>query len=147
MAWPISTALAHRLNLRLVATGNVHYLSSEDAPLHDILTCIRHRVPLDQANGLLRSNAEYFFRSPPETAALFAEWPDALQATLDIAERCHAHLPSGPQPLPAGSTPNDAPTLEYLRQLCEIGLTRKCDHRALNTYRATLDRELSIITE
>ena len=141
------TALAHRLNLRLVATGNVHYLSSEDAPLHDILTCIRHRVPLDQANGLLRSNAEYFFRSPPETATLFAEWPDALQATLDIAERCHAHLPLGPQALPAVSTPNGAPALEYLRQLCEIGLTHKCDHRALNAYRATLDRELAIIAE
>src|SRR5512136_1328117 len=79
--------LADRLGLRLVATGNAHYLSPDDAPLHDVLTCIRHRTPLDRANGLLLNNAEYTFRSPAEMSALFAQWPDALRATLDIAGR------------------------------------------------------------
>lgn len=66
------TALAHRLGLRLVATGNVHYLTLDQAPVHDVLTCIRHRVPLDRAGALLRSNDEYCFRSPEEMGALFA---------------------------------------------------------------------------
>ena len=117
--------LAHRLKLQLVATGNVHYLDPDDAPLHDVLTCIRHRVPLTQANGLLRSNSEYVFRSPAEMAALFAEWPDALRATLDIAERCHARLPPGPQSLPTLPTPGGTPPSVYLRQLCQIALNQK----------------------
>ena len=62
------------------STGNVHYLTPADAPLHDVLTCIRHRVPLERANGLLRTNAEYYFRSPRDTAVLFVAWPGALQA-------------------------------------------------------------------
>ena len=139
------TALGHRLNLRLVATGDVHYLVADEAPLHDILTCIRHRVPLGQANGLLRSNAEYAFRSPQEMMALFSEWPDALQATLDIAERCQAHLPLGPQTLPVGPTSNGVSSIRYLRQLCEMSLTHKRAGRALADYRAVLNRELSII--
>ncbi len=147
--------LAQRNKLRLVATGNVHYLTPDDAPLHDVLTCIRHRVPLERANGLLRTNAEYYFHSPQEMKVLFAEWPAALQATLDIAARCNARLPLGPQTLPAIPTPDGTPASEYLRQLCEAGLTRKV-HPASNgrgqpasieAYRAALNRELRIIEE
>jgi error-prone DNA polymerase len=140
-------ALSQRLGLRLVATGNVHYLSPEDAPIHDILTCIQHRAPLDRANGLLRVNREYFFRAPKDMAALFAEWPDALQATLDIAERCTATPPIGPQTLPGIATPDDMPAIAYLRRLCEEGLERKVKRAARREYRASLERELTIIGE
>lgn len=142
------TKLAGSLGLRLVATGNVHYLAPDDAPLHDVLTCIRHRVPLARANGLLRTNAEYTFRSPAEMSALFAEWPDALRATADIAGRCSARLPAGPQSLPHPPTPGGASAIEYLRHLCEDSLERKSvAPSALAEYRATLDRELGIIAE
>ncbi len=140
-------ALAQQLGLRLVATGNVHYLSPDDAPIHDILTCIHHRAPLECANGLLRSNREYFFRSPQDMAALFAEWPDALQATLDIAERCNARPPAGPQTLPSIPLPSDIPAIAYLRRLCEEGLERKVRRAARREYRAALERELTIIGE
>ena len=140
--------LADSLGLRLIATGNVHYLSPDDAPLHDVLTCIRHRTPLDRANGLLRNNAEYYFRSPAEMSALFAEWPDALRATLDIAERCNAHLPTGPQTMPRPPIPDGVVSIEYLRHLCEQGIERKgIRPKAQDAYRATLDRELTIIAE
>ena len=140
--------LADGLGLRLIATGNVHYLSPDDAPLHDVLTCIRHRTPLDRANGLLRNNAEYYFRSPAEMSALFAEWPDALRATLDIAGRCNAHLPTGPQTMPRPPLPDGVASVEYLRHLCEQGIARKgIRPKAQDAYRATLDRELTIIAE
>ena len=51
-----------------VATGDVHYLEPGQSPLHDLLTCIRHRTSLERADGLLRGNAEYTFRSPAEMA-------------------------------------------------------------------------------
>ncbi len=140
------SALAHELDLRLVATGDVHYLDPNDAPLHDILTCIRHRVPLNEAGDLLRSNAEYYLRSPDEMGAMFKEWPDALQATLDIADRCTAHIAIGPQRLPEIMIPNAQSPAEYLWALCEAGLVRKVGSDAQRTaYRETLDRELSII--
>lgn len=134
--------LGRRLGLRLVATGNVHYLAPEQACLHDVLTCIRHRTPLERANGLLRSNDQYYFRSPAEMATLFAEWPDALRATLEIAERCRAQLPAGPQPLPV------SPLAGQLHQLCLEGLWRKVvSPRRYAEYETTLDRELAIIQQ
>jgi error-prone DNA polymerase len=140
--------LAQSLGLRLVATGDTHYLSRDDAPLHDVLTCIRHRVPLDHANGLLRNNAEYYFRSPVEMATLFAQWPDALRATLDIAERCNAHLPTGRQMMPRPPIPDGVTSIEYLRHLCEQGIERRdIRQKTQDAYRATLDRELGIIAE
>lgn len=147
--------LAQRNKLRLVATGNVHYLTPDDAPLHDVLTCIRHRVPLERANGLLRTNAEYYFHSPQEMAALFAEWPAALCATVDIAERCNARLPLGPQGLPAIAAPHGMSAGEYLRYLCEDGLSRKMKSSSavrsqastLADYHAALNRELRIVDE
>ena len=56
--------LADSLGLRLIETGNVHYLLPDDVPLHDGLTCIRHRTPLERANGLLRNNAQYHRTTP-----------------------------------------------------------------------------------
>ncbi len=135
------TALAHQFDLRLVATGDVHYLRPNDAPLHDVLTCIRHRTPLHQAADILRSNAEYYFHAPAEMAQHFAEWPEALRATVEIAERCNAHLPVGPQALPSITGYGMA----QLRTLCVESLRRKRHTRA--EYRAALEHELNVIAE
>ncbi len=139
-------SLAERLDLPLVATGNVHYLTPADAPLHDVLTCIRHRLPLTQANGLLRSNREYYFRTPQAMAALFGDRPAALRATVEIANRCTAQLPVGPQTLPHPPLPDNpagAPAIAYLRRLCTASLPRQIDR----PYAEALERELQVIGE
>ncbi|WP_423223680.1 DNA polymerase III subunit alpha [Candidatus Amarolinea aalborgensis] len=141
LAW-----LGEMLGLPLVATGNVHYLTPAQARLHDILTCIRHRVPLEQAGDLLRPNTEYTFRTPAEMTALFAAWPEALRATVEIAERCQARLPHGPQTLPQLLLPAHMPAIAFLRRLCEEALPRKAPHPR-RAYQATLERELEIIAE
>lgn len=55
-------ALAKRLHLGYVATNNVHYVTRDLAPLHDVLVCIRHGITLDEAGGHLRPNSEYFLK-------------------------------------------------------------------------------------
>ncbi|MEY4221772.1 MAG: hypothetical protein RL334_414 [Chloroflexota bacterium] len=139
--------LASRLQLPLVATGNVHYLESADAPLHDVLTCIRNRVALERAGSLLRTNAEYRFRTPQEMAALFAEWPAALANTLVIAARCQAQLPHGPQQLPQIELPPGLNAAAYLTSLCQAALQTRVATANAPAYRETLARELEIISE
>lgn len=142
------SALAHRLGLGLVATGNSHYLTRADAPLHDVLSCIRHRVPLERAGHLLRPNDEYYFRHPDEMRALCAAWPEALRATLEIAERCQAHLPPGPQSLPAVPTRLGQPAGAYLEQRCAEKLAAlRLPSGQRPAYQAALARELAIIGE
>ncbi|MEK6573361.1 MAG: PHP domain-containing protein, partial [Chloroflexota bacterium] len=136
--------LAVERSIPYVATGNVHYLSSDDADLQDVLVSIRERVPLQKANNLLRPNHEYFLRSAQGMLELFKELPDAVGNTLIVAERCNAELPMGLQVLPKVPTPQDMTADEYLRFLCEAQLKR---HYPNNTEQARtlLEKEIDLI--
>src|SRR5690606_27866421 len=81
-------ALARRLGLGMVATNNVHYAERESHCLQDVLVAIRHLTTLDAAGPLRRSNSEYYLKDGRKLAPLFADTPEALANTLDIAERC-----------------------------------------------------------
>jgi error-prone DNA polymerase len=83
-------ALAERVGVPYVATGNVHYHRRERHRLQDVLVAIRHRTTLDACHRQRRPNAEFHLRSPAEVAALFARYPAALTTSLTIAERCAA---------------------------------------------------------
>jgi len=124
----LTTALVHlggRQGLPLVATNDVHYCRSEERKLQDVLACIKAHTSLDQAGVLLRPNAEWRLKSAAEMAALFQELPEALTATLAIADQCTLDLtrlrPSLPNfDLPAGETP-----FSYLFRLCHEGARRR----------------------
>ena len=138
--------LGHRLGLPLIATGNVHYLTPADAHIHDVLTCIRQRLPLERAGDQLRANHEYYFHSPQEMEDLFAAWPQALRNTLAVAERCRARPPTGPQALPQMHLPPGVSADAHLRALCRTALGRKAGAGA-RKYQRTLERELKLIAE
>ncbi|HQI83416.1 MAG TPA: DNA polymerase III subunit alpha [Anaerolineae bacterium] len=138
--------LADRLRLPVVATGDVHYLYPEQREVHDILTCIRHHVTLEDAGDLLRPNDEYRFRTPDEMAALFANVPAAITNTRVIADRCASaatFLPGGAQVLPAFPTPDGSPAATYLRHLCQSAL-RACYFNFIKP-QTQLEHELSVI--
>lgn len=84
------TEIAKRLNLGVVATNNVHYHKRERHRLQDVFVAIRHQTTLDASHRVRRPNSEVYLKSPQEMAALFAELPQALRATKEIAERCSA---------------------------------------------------------
>src|SRR5579859_4881712 len=153
-------ALAHEYKLKCVATGNVHYLSHDDADLQDVLVSIRERVPLPQAGRLgsanpLRPNHEFYLRSPAAMAALYPDLPEALTNTLEVAERCNVALPMGLQVLPTYPIPPGRTTHAYLRTLCEQALPRcypesqkpRRGIKAKEQARALLEKELKLIEQ
>ena len=83
-------ALADRMGLPMVATGNVHYHRPERHRLQDVLVAIRSRGTLDSSHDLRRPNAFFHLAPPEEMAARFRGRPDALASTLTVAERCRA---------------------------------------------------------
>jgi len=140
-------SLADRINLDVVATGDVHYLHPHQREVHDVLRCIRHHTTLEDAGDLLRTNDEHVLRSPGEMGELFGDIPVALENSLRIADRCVSaseYLPSGPQILPRA--PGDgarAPNV-HLRQLCE----RELRYRYSGDPPVDLlEHELSVIEE
>ena len=139
--------LARHLNLRVVATGNVHYLTPEQREIHDVLSCIRLHTTLDQAGDHLRANDEYHFRTPAAMAELFLDMPEALATTVHIAERCAAattFLSGGHQILPTFETPDGSAPETYLRHLCEQAMHTRY---LANPPRDLLEKELGIIGE
>jgi len=92
-------ALADRLGLTTVATGDVLYHERSRHRLHDALTAVRHRTTLEASHRLRRPNSEFFLRAPDEAAALFADHPEAVASTLAIAERCRSFDLSDPAQL------------------------------------------------
>ncbi len=85
-------AAAQAAGIRLVATNDVHAHVPERRALQDVLTCIREGRTIDDAGYRLYANAERHLKPPAEMARLFARWPDALAATLDIASTCRFTL-------------------------------------------------------
>jgi error-prone DNA polymerase len=81
-------ALATRLGLPVVATNDVHYVDASHARLQDVLTCLRHKISVDEPHPDRKRNFEYRLKSPAEMGELFADLPEALRNTEEIAERC-----------------------------------------------------------
>jgi len=83
-------ALADRIDIPVVATGNVHYHRPDRHRLQDILVAIRNRKTVDDSHELRRPNSCFHLASPKEMKGRFESRPDALRSTREIAERCTA---------------------------------------------------------
>ena len=138
--------LAHKLGAGIVAANDVHYAQRSGQALHDVLTCIRHRTTLPQAlaSGLLHPNSERYLRPPHEMARIFADLPQALRSTQQIAERCHVNLDFSAQRLPDFPLLPEHTPATYLRHLCIQGLARTFDPVTPRA-REQLDHELAVI--
>ena len=113
--------IAREVNRPLVGTGDVHYLRREDYHHHTALLCVQTKSTLAAPKMTFDTN-EFYLRSNDEMADKFAAWPEALQSTLDIAERCNVDIELGKQLIPHYPTPDGVPEHEYLRARVEHGL-------------------------
>ncbi|MFL5830344.1 MAG: DNA polymerase III subunit alpha [Solirubrobacteraceae bacterium] len=113
--------IAREVGRPLVGTGDVHYLRREDYHHHAALLCVQTKSMLSQPKISFDTN-EFYLRSSQEMATAFAEWPEALASTLEIAERCDVELELERQLIPRYPTPDGASEATYLRSLVQEGL-------------------------
>ncbi|MEZ4468719.1 MAG: hypothetical protein R3F43_30865 [bacterium] len=124
--------IADEVGAPWVVTNNVHYAEPEERVLHDVLTCLKEGVTLDEAGRRLRPNAEWHLKGPRAMAQRWRHEPAGLRASVALAERCAFRLqdlkPALPGlRLPDGIDNNDA----YLRRLAYEGGRRWASlHRA-----------------
>jgi len=136
--------LARRLRLPLLATNGVRYARTEDKPLHDVLTAIRHHTTLDAAGSLLAAHRERHLKSPAEMARLFADLPEAVTHSAELAGRLDFTLADlgyrfPEYPLPPGET-----AASYLRHVTWNGA--KARFRPLTARaQAQIQKELDLI--
>ncbi|WP_199257983.1 DNA polymerase III subunit alpha [Paracoccus binzhouensis] len=80
--------LAYALDLPLVATNDVYFPKAELFDAHDALICISDRAYVDQTAPRRRLTPQHYFKTAAEMATLFADLPEAIQNTVEIARRC-----------------------------------------------------------
>ena len=129
--------------LPLVCTNDCHYLRKEDAASHDVLLCIQTGKTVDDENRMRYEPQNFYVRSTEEMEALFGGYPDAVENTGRIAERCQMEFTFGKYHLPEFKLPPgyDSPT--YLRKLCDEGFAERYGER--EEYRQQLEYELGMI--
>jgi DNA polymerase-3 subunit alpha len=113
--------IAREVGGSLVGTGDVHYLRREDHGHHTALLCVQTKSTLASPKMIFETN-EFYLRDSAEMVAAFAEWPEAIASTVEIAERCSVELELGKQLIPSYPTPDGASEREYLRARVQEGL-------------------------
>ena len=92
------------IGLPLVATGDVHYLRHEDARAHEALLCIQSGDSLSNPNRWRFDTDQFYFKTPEEMAADFADYPEAVRA--HARDRRALHVDDGARPDPAAALPD-----------------------------------------
>ena len=145
-----SLELAARLGLPVVATNDVRFLAREDFEAHEARVCIHEGRTLDDPRRPRPYSEEQYLRGPEEMAELFADLPEALANSVEIAKRCNLELTLGRPRLPAFPVPRGRSLEEHLEREAREGLERRlaADPEAAGRrpdYEARLARELEVI--
>jgi DNA polymerase-3 subunit alpha len=117
-----SVALAADYGVPVVATNDVHFLRPDDFDAHEIRVCIHEGRTLDDPRRPRNYSEQQYLRSPEEMAELFADIPEALENTLEIAKRCTIELTLGRNFLPDFPIPEGMTVDEFLATESRKGL-------------------------
>jgi DNA polymerase-3 subunit alpha len=140
--------IARDLGVGLVAANDVHFLRRSDHQAHDVMLCIG-TGKMVQDETRMRYVPELYFKSPDEMREVFRDFPEAIENTLKIGERCHLDLEFGRSKYPEYSVPAGKTREGYLRELCYNGLRQRYGERAASDPELIrrLDYELGVLEE
>jgi DNA polymerase-3 subunit alpha len=145
--------LSGDLSLPLVATNDVHYIDKEDADARDILICIQTNNVLSNPDRPMKKETDQmYFKSTEEMRELFADIPESIDITVDIAAKCNFDFKLGTYYLPAFKVPEDSTIDGFFEEICRAGFERirpnlKGRKYDINVYEERLDYEIEKVRE
>ena len=142
-----AVALARALDRPLLATNDVIMHDASRRRVADVLTCIRRRCRLEDAGRALTANAERHLLSPAAFTARFADLPEAVARTLEVADRCAFRLDELRYTYPREVVPEGWTAMSWLRELVRRGIVERYPDGAPDTVHADCARELDIIEQ
>ncbi len=138
-------SISRELNIPMVATNDVHYCIKEDADVQRVLIAVQTNKVVGEDNALDFQSDEFYLKSGDEMLDAFRDYPEAVENTNIIAERCNFDFEFGVTKLPLFDIPTDDHRT-YLKNECIKGLESLLGVIPDN-YKERLDYELSVIDE
>ena len=123
----LALLLAQEHSLPVVATNDVRFMSPEDFEAHEVRTCIHDGYILIDQNRPKRYSEQQYLRSTDEMLELFADIPEALQNSVEIAKRCSLDLTLGTYFLPDFPIPDGMTMDEFFVQESHKGLDERLE--------------------
>ncbi len=143
--------LAGRCGLPLVASNDVRFLDRTDYDAHEARVCIASGMVLNDPRRPHAYSAEQYLKSEDEMVALFADLPEALENSVELAQRCNLELEFGKNYLPAFPVPADHTLDSWMRSQSHEGLAARlaklppAEGFDVAAYMRRLDEELGVI--
>jgi DNA polymerase-3 subunit alpha len=116
---------AKDFGLKLVATNDVHYIEKSHSHAHDCLICIGTQTQLADTKRMRYEPEQFYLRSAEEMKARFADTPEAVKNTLEVAEKCNLEIDFGKLHFPVFHPPEHFTREGYLRKLLAEGLQKR----------------------
>jgi DNA polymerase-3 subunit alpha len=139
-------SISQETGIPFVATNDVHYVNQEDAEAHEILLCIQTGKTIEDEDRLSFETREFYLKSGEEMELLFHSYPEALQNTKKICDRCNVEFDFNTLHLPEYDVPKGLSAEDYLRNLCQEGLKQHYP-RITKEIQDRLDFELHTISQ
>ncbi|MCK5740324.1 DNA polymerase III subunit alpha, partial [bacterium] len=117
--------IARDLNIKLVATNDAHYLEQDHYRAHDVLLCLQTGKDYDDPKRMRYATDQLYLKSPQEMKALFKHVPEAIENTLEIAEKCNVEIDLSQNYLPNFKIPGGVSAEDYFRQEAYAGLKER----------------------
>jgi len=138
--------LARKLDIPLVATNDAHYLKKEDAYNHEVLLCIQTGKRMSDEDRMKFDTEELYIKSPEEMIDYFKAFPDAIENTVKIAEKCNVEFEFGHTILPNYEVPEGYEThYDFLEDLCKKGMVKRYGENIPEEYQKRAEYELGVI--
>ena len=148
-----TVALSQKTGIPVVATNDVRFLAASDFESHEARVCISDGAQLTDPSRARKYTAAQYLRSPAEMAELFADIPEALTNSVEIARRCSLPLKLGESRLPNYPLPEGTTVEAHIRAEAERGFAERekvfdaSQLARITEYRDRLQRELGVICQ
>ncbi|MBE5744242.1 MAG: DNA polymerase III subunit alpha [Clostridiales bacterium] len=137
-------ALSKKHGVKTVVTNDVHYINKEDAVTQDVLMCVQTGVKIDAPNRMKMPCDEFYLKTYDELAQVFPNDLDALDTTVEIANKCNFSFTYGQYKFPHYIPENGKTPIEFIRDLINEGIKKKYGEETPEI-RERIEMELGVI--
>ncbi len=137
-------SIAEDMNIPMVATQDIHYINKEDAFYHDVLLAVQTGKDLDDSRRMSLGGGDFYMKSQEEMEKDFENYPEAIENTIKIANKCDVEIELGKTHLPQFPTPEGKSSFEYMKELINEKISDR--YKVIDEkIKDRLEYELSII--